>query len=249
MAGPEQKKNPIVRRLIAGLIAVAPIVVTWVILSFLFQQLSHFGSPLIRGLSNAIRPGFPALADVIRNETLQSVLAVVLVLTSVYLLGWLAERIAGRRLIGLVDSLAQRIPLVQTVYQATKRFLDLTRPTEGQKGQRVVLISFPSPEMKTVGLLMQTMVDSATGEELAVVYVPTTPNPTSGYLEILPMNDLCFTDWTFDEAMAFIVTAGSSSPGTVNFGRQGLPEADPHPVVPVSPSAGEPPSTPPNSPG
>jgi uncharacterized membrane protein len=229
MAGREQKKNPIVRRLLAGLIAVAPIVVTWVILSFLFQQLSHFGRPLIRGLSNTIRPTSPALADFIGNQALQSVLAVTVVLVAIYLLGWLAERIAGRRMIGLVDSLAQRIPIVQTIYRATKRFLDIASSTEGQKTQRVVLISFPSPEMKTVGLLTHSMLDTSTGEELAVVYVPTTPNPTSGYLEILPMKDLVFTDWTFDQAMAFIVTAGSNGPETVNYREQGSPDGPPAP--------------------
>jgi uncharacterized membrane protein len=218
MAEQQHKKNPIMRRLLAGLIAVAPIVVTWVILSFLFQQLSYFGRPLIRGLSSAIRPTSPPLADFISNQALQSVLAVVVVLIGIYLLGWLAERIAGRRLIGLVDALAQRIPIVQTIYRATKRFLDMTSPTnDDQKVQRVVLIDFPSPEMKTVGLLTHSMRDSKTGEELAVVYVPTTPNPTSGYLEILPIKSLTFTDWTFDQAMAFIVTAGSNAPDTVNY--------------------------------
>ncbi len=225
MAKDAQKPNPIMRRLLAGLIAVAPIVVTWVILSFLFQQLSYFGRPLIRGLSNAVRPTSPVLADIISNQALQSVLAVAVVLFAVYLLGWLAERIAGRRLIGFVDSLAQRIPIVQTIYRATKRFLDMTSSTEGQKVQRVVLINFPSPEMKTVGLLTHTMLDRTTREELAVVYVPTTPNPTSGYLEILPMKNLVFTDWTFDEAMAFIVTAGSNAPETVNYRDPGDPAA------------------------
>jgi uncharacterized membrane protein len=224
---PQQKKNPIMRRLLAGLIAVAPIVVTWVILSFLFQQLSYFGRPLIRGLSGAIRPNYPAIADFIGNQALQSVLGVLVVLVAIYLLGWLAERLAGRRLIGLVDSLAQRIPIVQTIYRATKRFLEMTSSTEGQKVQRVVLISFPSPEMKTVGLLTHTMLDSTTGEELAVVYVPTTPNPTSGYLEILPLKNLVVTDWTFDQAMAFIVTAGSNAPETVNYRDKGKPNGQP----------------------
>lgn len=220
MTATEQKKNPIMRRLLAGLFAVAPIVVTWIILSFLFQQLSYFGRPLVRGLSNTIRPTAPVVADFISNQALQSVLAVAVVLVGIYLLGWLAERIAGRRLIGLVDSLAQRIPIVQTIYRATKRFLDIAGSAEDKKVQRVVLINFPSPEMKTVGLLTHTMQDKETGEELAVVYVPTTPNPTSGYLEILPMNNLTFTDWTLDEAMAFIVTAGSNAPETVNFRTQ-----------------------------
>lgn len=71
--------------------------------------------------------------------------------------------------------------------------------------------------MKTLGLITRTIIDSTSGEELAAVYVPTAPNPTSGYIEIVPMRDVVFTDWTFDQAMAFIVTGGSSAPDTIPY--------------------------------
>jgi uncharacterized membrane protein len=83
--------------------------------------------------------------------------------------------------------------------------------------QRVVLINFPSSEMKTVGLVTRTMRDKTTGRELAAVYVPTTPNPTSGYLEIVPIENVVSTDWTMDEAMAFIVSGGAIAPETVTY--------------------------------
>jgi uncharacterized membrane protein len=78
-----------------------------------------------------------------------------------------------------------------------------------------LLIDFPSAGLKAVGLLTRTIQDSRTGEKFAVVYVPKAPNPTSGYIEIVPLRSIIITDWTFDQAMSFIVTGGSSSPDQV----------------------------------
>ncbi|MEW6552634.1 MAG: DUF502 domain-containing protein, partial [Campylobacterota bacterium] len=74
------------------------------------------------------------------------------------------------------------------------------------------------PEMKAVGLITKVMRDAGSGEELAVVYVPTSPNPTSGYIEILPLADVVMTDWTMEEAMSFVMTGGTNAPDTVRFG-------------------------------
>ena len=81
----------------------------------------------------------------------------------------------------------------------------------------MVLIDFPSPEMKTVGFVTRTLVDDDTGRELAAVYVPTTPNPTSGYLEIVPLDKVTSTNWTMDEAMTFIISGGAVAPKSMNY--------------------------------
>ena len=108
------------------------------------------------------------------------------------------------------------MPLVQTIYGATKRFLHtISKPPV--TGQRVVLISFPSSEMKAVGFITKIMHDEDSGRKLAVVYVPTSPNPTSGYIEILPMEDVILTDWTTEEAMTFVVTGGTNAPESLRF--------------------------------
>jgi uncharacterized membrane protein len=83
--------------------------------------------------------------------------------------------------------------------------------------QRVVLIDFPSPEMKAIGVVMRYLRDADSDEELAAVYVPTSPNPTSGYVEVVPVSSLTATDWTFDQAMGFVVTGGSSSPEKIHY--------------------------------
>ena len=71
--------------------------------------------------------------------------------------------------------------------------------------------------MKTIGLVTRVLKDRSTGEELGVVYVPTSPNPTSGYIEIVPIRNLTFTDWTFDQAMSFVITGGSNAPDTIEY--------------------------------
>ena len=128
-------------------------------------------------------------------------------------------RVIGQRALKLFESWLNRIPLAQTVYGGAKQLLEAMRNTPDGL-QRVVLIDFPSPEMKTVGLVTRTMRDTLTGEELAAVYVPTTPNPTSGYLEIVPVSLLTPTDWTVDQAMAFIISGGAKAPATIPFRRR-----------------------------
>lgn len=204
------------RYILVGLLTVAPLGITWFILDFLFQQLSNIGRPWVTGLASAVGSQSPAIASLLLNETLQSIVAAFIVLAFLYLLGWGTTRVIGRKLIDIVENLISLIPIVDTIYRSTKRFLTITgNPPAGER--RVVLINFPSQQMKTVGLVTRMINDTSTGEELAVVYVPTSPNPTSGYIEIVPVDDLTFTDWTFDQAMAFVVTGGSSSPDTISY--------------------------------
>jgi uncharacterized membrane protein len=205
------------RYILIGLLTAAPLVITWWIVSFLFVQLSKLGEPLVRGLSMGIRPSYPELAEVIVNEALLSVVAALIVLLFLLLLGWSAGRVVGQRLIQMFERIISAIPFVDSIYRASKRFLSVAGSQNGEK--RVVLIDFPSPEMKAIGLLTRTLHDTDSGEKLAAVYVPTAPNPTSGYIEIVPLQSVIFTDWTFDQAMSFVVTGGSSAPDQIRFRR------------------------------
>jgi uncharacterized membrane protein len=206
------------RYILIGLLTAAPLVITWWIVSFLFAQLSHIGAPLVRGVATGIRPRYPEWADWIVNDALLSFVAALIVLIFLFVLGWGAGRVVGQRLIGWFEALIGAIPFVDSIYRASKRFLAIAGATT-ENERRVVLIDFPSPDMKALGLLTRVLHDSDTGEELAAVYVPTAPNPTSGYIEIVPMRMVTFTDWTFDQAMSFVVTGGSSAPDTVRFAR------------------------------
>lgn len=204
------------RHILIGLFTVAPLWVTWLVFDFLFSQLAQAGAPLLRGAARGLRPFSGAMADWLINPDVQYVLAVLVTLAGLYIVGLLTSMVLGRRLIALVERQLDRLPLVQTIYGATKRFLQsLQKPP--LTGQRVVLISFPSPEMKAVGFITRVMTDTDSGRQLAAVYVPTSPNPTSGYIEIVALEDVVLTDWSMEEAMTFVMTGGTNAPERVRF--------------------------------
>ncbi len=107
---------------------------------------------------------------------------------------------------------------MQAIYGSVRQLVGVLQQEPG-KAQRVVLINFPSPEMKTVGLVTRTPTDDVTSREFAAVYVPTTPNPTSGYLEIVPLDRITPINWTVDEAMTFVISAGAVAPETMPYDR------------------------------
>ena len=100
-----------------------------------------------------------------------------------------------------------------------------------------MLIEFPTEHMKTVGFVTRILRDDVTGRELAAVYVPTTPNPTSGYLEIVPVERVVSTDWTIDEAMTFIISGGAVAPDTLRYSNAGTASTG-HDTVEPGPEAG-----------
>lgn len=213
---PSERVKSTGRYILIGVITAAPLAITWLILDFLFGQLSRIGRPWVRTMARALAPEHPLLAAWIENETLLSIVAALVVLAVLWGLGWAASRVIGQRLIVLFETLIGRIPFVDRIYQSIKRFVAVAGgPADGER--RVVLIDFPSPDMKTIGLVTRVLKDKSTGEELAVVYVPTSPNPTSGYIEIVPIKKLTFTDWTFDQAMSFVITGGSNAPDTIGY--------------------------------
>lgn len=206
------------RYLIAGVLTAIPIWVTWLVFKLIFTQLSRLGAPWVRAFASAVDQHLPSVAHWLVAPWFQSVLAIVVTIAALYLLGWTATRVIGGRVLAAFDALVERIPLVQTIYGGTKKLLAALQQ-KPDRVQRVVLIPFPTPEMKTVGFVTRVIRDSDTGRELAAVYVPTTPNPTSGYLEIVPVENLISTNWTLDEAMTFIISGGAVAPDQLNYAR------------------------------
>ncbi|MGH8147677.1 MAG: DUF502 domain-containing protein [Rhodanobacteraceae bacterium] len=198
------------RYLITGLLAFIPVWITWVVFKFVFTLLAGVGAPLVSGIIELIGIGSPRAAAALNRDWVVSGLAFILTLVALYLLGWFSTRVLGRRILGTIDRLIERIPLVHTIYGGVKKLMTLMRNKPGGT-QRVVLIDFPSSALKAVGFVTRTFIDDA-GREVAAVYVPTTPNPTGGYLELVPTERLIATDWSMDQAMAFIVSGGAVGP-------------------------------------
>lgn len=213
------------RFILVGFFTVAPLWVTWLVFDFVIGVLARTGRPLLYAAARGVSNFSPTLASWMLESAFEQAVALIIVLAALYAVGVFATILIGRKLIAWFESLMVRLPLVQTIYGGTKRLLQSLR-TPPATGQRVALIPFPNDRMKTIGMVMRTVRDTASDRELAVVYVPTAPNPTSGYIEIVPIDDVIFVDWSVEEAMSFVMTCGTTSPETVQFTK---PAAPPHP--------------------
>lgn len=202
------------RYLISGILTAVPLWVTWLIFDFVLRQLSRLGMPWVRLSARRLERDYPDFTDWLLRSWVDDLLAALLTLLLLYLLGWAVNRVIGQRLLKLFEDIVTSIPMVDMVYRSVKKAI-VSLNTKPQGMERVVLINFPSPEMKAVGLVTKVIEDETTGRRKAVVYVPTTPNPTSGYLEIVDIDDLTATDWSFEEAMNFVVSAGAAGPERV----------------------------------
>ncbi len=208
---------------VTGLLTLLPLWLTWVVFKFVFGLLSDSSRPWIGPLLINLAQRYPALSWLADSWALTAIGMIATVML-ILLVGTLTRRVAGQRLLKWFEAAIRRIPLAKTVYGSSRQLLDLMSSPSGS-GQRVVLVSFPHPGTKTVGFVTRTLRDDATSRQLASVFVPTTPNPTGGYLLVVPLEDLIPTDWTVDQAMTFIISGGAVAPQhmpfTAGHGEQG----------------------------
>ncbi len=207
------------RLFITGLLTLTPIWLVWIVFKFIFGLLSGMSKPIIQPITAKLATSSPELLGWMSAPWVQTGAALAFTLSFILVVGWLARRVIGQRIIIWFEVLMNSIPLVKTIYGSARQLLDLLQ-TKPDGTQRVVLIDFPHRDMKSVGFVTRTLRDEITGKEIAAVYVPTTPNPTSGYLELVPIELVTPTDWTVDQAMAFIISGGAMSPEKVPFSRK-----------------------------
>jgi uncharacterized membrane protein len=229
MSSPTSFNRRLQRLFITGLLTLLPIWLTWVVVKFVFLMLSEISRPVIEPmLANlAAAANLPWLAQ----PWVHGALGVLATIGVILLSGFMARRVIGRRLLAWLESLIQRIPLASTIYGSARKLLDILQ-TKPDGTQRVVLIDFPHTEMKTLGFVTRVMREQGTGRELAAVYVPTTPNPTSGYLEIVPVEKMTPTNWSVDQAMSFIISGGAVAPEYIPFTAPAAPDAGPLEAAP-----------------
>ncbi len=205
------------RNILAGIITIGPLFVTYLIFSFLLGALANAGLPVIRFFA-AIFP-----EEWLSQPWLQSVMAIVLTLVVLYVVGRVTSLVIGRQAFSLFEAVLERLPFVAKVYTSVRQLLD-SMMAKKESSQRVVLIDFPIEGQKSIGFLTRTMTDSTTGELLAAVLVPNAINPTSAFLQILSIHRVTETDLSMEQAMSMIMTGGAVGPETVRFTKPALPE-------------------------
>jgi uncharacterized membrane protein len=207
-------------RIVAGLLTVIPIWVTWVVVKFVFDTMKAATEPLAQRVADAVLKANKELVpQTVQDykEWLVPVWAVLLTLFLLYLLGLLTASVFGRRMILLIEKVFGKLPLVKTVYNACKQIVVTFGSGRSSGFKRVVLVEFPRPGMKCIAFLTSIMKDVDTGRLVANVFIATTPNPTTGYMQIVPLDEVCETDWTVEDTVKLLMSGGILSPPTVPF--------------------------------
>ena len=142
-------------------------------------------------------------------------LEIIISIIVITVIGWLSLSFLGKKLVKLVNDIFKRIPFLRTVYSAIGQMTQSFAQTRKSKKKSVVLIEYPRKGSWAVGFATQDTkgeIKSKTNKDLVNVFVPTTPNPTSGFLLMFPKDEIIFLDMSFEEASKFIVSAGTSNP-------------------------------------
>jgi uncharacterized membrane protein len=221
-------------RMVAGLILLIPIWITIVIVRFIFGLLRDASLWIIEWFlrSPTARPVLAgwgldeATIDAIRTQGVEAfptgmqwflaAMSVFLTIALLYIFGGVTANVFGRRAIWAMESLLDRVPLVKTVYRATKQVLDMLAGGETSKPfQRVVSIPFPSAQVRTIGFVTHETRDAATGDELYTVFLASTPNPTTGFVFILRKTDVVELDWNVENAVKVVMSGGVLIPDQI----------------------------------
>ena len=190
--------------LLTGLIVVVPITITIYIIQALIGVMDEFLSILPPRLHPNTLLGFHLPG-----------LGLVLLGILILIVGVLTHNYAGRKLVGLWEALVRRIPIVRNIYLALKQFTEAIFLNSGKHFQQVVMLEFPRPGFFSVGFSVGPARGELAGKDgarLWNVFVPCTPNPTTGYYVLVPEQDLIFLTMSVEEAFKLIVSGGLIAP-------------------------------------
>ena len=142
-------------------------------------------------------------------------LEIIISIIVITVVGWLSLSFLGKKLVKLVNDIFKKIPFLRTVYSAIGQMTQSFAQSRKSKKKSVVLVEYPRKGSWAVGFATQENtgeIASKTNKNLINVFVPTTPNPTSGFLLMFPKDEIIYLDMSFEDASKFIVSAGTSNP-------------------------------------
>ena len=200
---PEKAKRSILIRLrnyfIAGAIVLIPIGITIYLTLFIIRISSSF-------LPKKINPNSYLPFDIPGIEILITIILITII-------GGLSLSFLGKKFLEIFNNILKKIPILRTIYSAVGQLTESFTQSNSSK-KSVVILEYPRKGIWVVGFSTKDNtgeISKKTNEDLTNVFVPTTPNPTSGFLLMVPKKDLIYLDMSFEEASKFIVSAGTSS--------------------------------------
>lgn len=180
---------------LTGIVVLLPLVVTLYVLSFTYRVMDSFLGGLVRAVLGRSVPGLGAL----------------LTIGIVLLVGAVATNVIGKKLIAWLEFLLNRIPLIKSIYGATKQIIDAFSLQKSNAFQRVALVEYPRKGLYAVGFVTGSgigEVQEKTAEEVISIFIPTTPNPTSGMLVLVPQKEVIFLEMCVEDGLKLIVSGG-----------------------------------------
>lgn len=211
-------------RMISGLLVLLPLVITLFILKWGFAALTAFVLPVLESL--------PVLKDLPGGVLV--FIAAVLALLMIYLVGMFTTHFVGRRFINMGERLMLKLPIVRSVYSASKQVMDTFSSSTKASFTATVLVEFPHAGSLAVGFITGTILNPQ-GKTLYRVFVATTPNPTSGFLIMLPEEAVTFTDISVEDGIKMIVSGGMLSPKQYAVRSSPIPSPAAESILAVSP--------------
>ena len=198
----KNKKKSVLKKLrnyfIAGAVVLIPIAITLYLTVFIIKISTRI-------LPKEINPNHYLPIDIPGVEIVISFLLITLI-------GFTSVSFLGKKIIEIINNLLQRIPILRTIYSALGQMTESFTSSDTD-GKSVVLIEYPRKEVWVIGFATKTnkgLISQKLNQDLINVFVPTTPNPTSGFLLMLPKKDVIHLDVSFEQASKFIVSAGTS---------------------------------------
>jgi len=209
------------RYLIAGLLVWVPLIVTGLIIKFLVDMLDF----TILLLPPSWRP------EAILGFSVPGT-GVVVAIVIVFVTGLVAANIVGRKLFDIGDAIVDRIPLVSSIYSAVKQVMRTVLDDGGQSFKRVLLVEYPRKGLWTLGFQTGVGLGEAkhrTDEDVVTVFIPTTPNPTSGFVIMVPREDAIALDMSVEDGLKFVMSLGVVVPSWPS-----VPKGSPKVAPPVA---------------
>ena len=197
------------RTFVAGLFICLPLAVTIWTIQFVFTRVEGLMTPFVLDLGYALGLG-PWLREA-WADYVAPLVSVALGVLAIWLVGLVGGNVLGKQLLSGLERLVLQIPVVRSIYGATRQFIEAFSPGAGRAFSRVVLVEYPRAGVWTLGLVTNTHnpeVSAHTGSPMVSVFLPTTPNPTSGWLAFVPDNELISLNMTVDDAFKLIVSGG-----------------------------------------
>lgn len=191
--------------LISGMFILVPVVITVLVLQICFNAMASGVRPFVEQALKLIAP------DAEHNEFLIVTISVLIFVILVYLVGLISAYFFGKRMLSFVESVILRVPVVKSIYSTAKQVINTLSMSKQDTYTGVVMVDFPREGMKSVAFVTGSYHDTD-GREMYKLFIPTSPNPTSGFLVIVPAHSVTKSDMTVEEAVRTIVSAGVMSP-------------------------------------